>query len=175
MENASPKKHKKTVAGKDIKDHKWAKGVRGHIAKAVKEYAISNDEGLMVAEPFANKMYLANASAIGVPVSVLTDFEESEFFTKPEIAKMFGVTTRTLQRYSHKTKLNPQHTEKLLQLAEVVYEGVKVFESKEKFDTWFNKPCYALGGVTPKSLLTTSYGVEMVLGELNAIEHGIFA
>ncbi len=175
MENSSLKKHKKIVTGKDVTNQKWAKGVRGHIAKAAKEYAISEGESMIVAEPFADKMYLANAAAIGAPVSVLTDFEESAFFTKPEIAKMFGVTTRTLQRYSHKKKLNSQHTEKLLQLAEVVYEGIRVFESKEKFETWFNKPSYALGSVTPKSLLTTSYGVEIVLGELNAIEHGIFA
>ena len=59
-------------------------------------------------------------------------------------------------------------------MAEVTNVGKEVFGDLEKFKLWLNTPNFALGNVKPVELLRVSYGKEMVLGELNRIEHGIF-
>ena len=129
----------------------------------------------LAANPFGDRLILASAAAEGAPGVLVTALEESPFYTKGDLAHAMGVSTKSVERYARAARLAPTQTERLLQLDEVVYEGVKTFESEAKFYRWFIAPSAALGGAIPKSLLTTSYGVELVLGELNAIEYGIFA
>ena len=49
-----------------------------------------------------------------------------------------------------------------------------MFDSTEQFYLWLNTPSYALGNLKPAELLKDSYGKELVMGELNRIEQGIF-
>ena len=60
-------------------------------------------------------------------------------------------------------------------MAEVTKVGLDVFSSIEKFKLWLNTPSYALGKLKPIELLKDSYGKEMVISELNRINHGILA
>ena len=64
---------------------------------------------------------------------------------------------------------------KIIELAEVTNYGKEVFDSTEQFYLWLNTPSYALGNLKPTELLKDSYGKELVMGELNRIEQGIFA
>ena len=41
--------------------------------------------------------------------------------------------------------------------------------------TWIDQPSTALGGQSPKSLLSSRFGIDMVLDELTRIEHGAAA
>ena len=52
--------------------------------------------------------------------------------------------------------------------------GKKVFDTKEQFYLWLTTPSYALGNLKPSELLKDSYGKELVMGELNRIDKGIF-
>lgn len=54
-------------------------------------------------------------------------------------------------------------------------KGIDVFGVKENFYTWMDTVSVALGGVKPKDLLDTNFGITMVYDELGRIEHGIFA
>ena len=135
----------------------------------------SKEVNRLAANPFGDRLLLALAAEEGAPGVLVTSLEESIFYTKGDLAHAMGVSTKSVERYARAERLAPTQTERLLQLDEVVFEGVKTFESETKFYRWLTTPSAALGGATPKSLLTTSYGVELVLGELNAIEYGIFA
>ena len=81
-----------------------------------------------------------------------------------------------MQRYKNKEKhlFKPQHSEKIIELAEVTNYGNEVFNSKEQFYVWLNSISFALGNMTPLELLMDSYGKEMVMEELNRIDQGIF-
>lgn len=59
-------------------------------------------------------------------------------------------------------------------MAEVTKVGLDVFGNIEKLKLWLNTPSYALGNLKPIELLKDSYGKEMVISELNRINHGIF-
>lgn len=69
----------------------------------------------------------------------------------------------------------PIHTEKIIELVEVTHFGEEVFDFAEQFYLWLNTPSLALGNIKPAELLKDSYGKDLVMGELNRIDHGIFS
>lgn len=98
-------------------------------------------------------------------------------FTEEEWAEYLNISSKSLQRY-RKTKdfhFKPIHSEKILEIAEVTAFGKEVFEDSGQFYDWLNTPSLALNDLTPAELLKDSYGKELVMAELNRIEHGIFA
>ncbi len=98
-------------------------------------------------------------------------------FSDQEWADYFNMSLKSLQRYHNDPThvYKPIHSEKIIQLAEVMEEGRATFGSEDKFYRWLDTPSLALGGSKPKELLRNAYGQELVLAELNAINHGIFA
>lgn len=53
--------------------------------------------------------------------------------------------------------------------------GIEVFGSEKLFDIWFSVPTVYVGNVKPSEAIKTPEGLELVIKELGAIEHGIFA
>lgn len=98
-------------------------------------------------------------------------------FTEVQWAEILEVSTKSLQRY--KAKINYRfkvlHSEKIVEVLEILIKGREVFGSKENFERWLSIPSFALGGNKPVDLIKTSYGQELVLSELTHIDHGIFA
>jgi putative toxin-antitoxin system antitoxin component (TIGR02293 family) len=128
-------------------------------------------------EFLSNKMQIVRAIEKGLPfaffelVSRLTPFSETEW------ANLLDLSTKSLQRY-RKTRnfhFRPAQSERIIEMAEVTRAGIETFGSLENFKNWLAVPCFALGGYTPLHLLGHSYGKEMVMTELNAINHGILA
>ena len=93
-----------------------------------------------------------------------------------EWCQYLHLSERTLQRYKKEGKsFDPIYSEKILELTMLYKYGAEVFESKDNFHSWLESNNLALGGVKPKELLDTSFGISMVKDELTAIEHGLFA
>jgi putative toxin-antitoxin system antitoxin component (TIGR02293 family) len=88
-----------------------------------------------------------------------------------------NLSKKTLQRHRNEDDFffKPIHTEKIIELAEVTNFGKEVFDSEEQFYLWLNTPSFALSNLKPAELLKDSYGKELVMSELNRIDHGIFA
>jgi len=98
-------------------------------------------------------------------------------FTEEEWAEYLNISSKSLQRY-RKTNgfhFKPIHSEKILEIAEVTAFGKEVFQDSAQFYDWLNTPSLALNHLTPAELLKDSYGKELVMAELNRIDHGIFA
>ena len=98
-------------------------------------------------------------------------------FSEEEWAEYLNISSKSLQRY-RKTKdfhFKPIHSEKILEIAEVTAFGKEVFDNNVQFYDWLNTPSIALNQLTPAELLKDSYGKELVMAELNRIDHGIFA
>lgn len=126
---------------------------------------------------FADRMLIIKAIKEGLPYKIFSQIQAFVRFPDSEWAEFLDISLKSLQRYSQDDafRFKSIHSEKILEIAEVTQFGIEVFGSFEKFEKWLHFPSYALGGYKPVELIADSYGKELVMAELNAIEHGIFA
>ncbi len=97
-------------------------------------------------------------------------------FSIEDWSRYLHLSERTLQRYKKEKKtFDPLQTEKILQITMLYERGVQVFGDKQNFDTWLNTVSLALGNKSPKELLDTAFGIDLVSDELIRIEHGVLA
>lgn len=122
-----------------------------------------------------DKMLIIFAIRKGIPYSLFDLIQNYTPFTDSDWANFLDISTKSLQRYktSHEHNFKPIHSEKIIEIAEVTKVGLDVFGDIEKLKLWLNTPSYALGKLKPIELLKDSYGKEMVISELNRIDHGI--
>jgi putative toxin-antitoxin system antitoxin component (TIGR02293 family) len=90
------------------------------------------------------------------------------------IAPLLSINERTIQRYSAQKVFGRAVSERIIRIALVVAKGEEVF-GEDPFRVWLKETNKALGGKTPLSLLASDFGIDMVLDELNRIEHGIIS
>jgi putative toxin-antitoxin system antitoxin component (TIGR02293 family) len=121
------------------------------------------------------RMDLIDLSRKGVSKESLLHLAQSMGLPVSKMAALLPVTERTIQRYAPKEHFDRVVSENILHLAEVVARGIEVFEDNDRFMTWIDQPSTALGGRSPKSLLSSRFGIDMVLDELTRIEHGVAA
>lgn len=142
------------------------------------ELSVVNDSGTMTySNFFEDKMLIIKAIRKGLSFQFFNKIKEITPFTEDDWAKYLNISKKTLHRNSVEENFffKPIHSEKIIEIAEVTNFGNKVFDSSEQFYLWLQTPSHALGNLKPAELLQDSYGKEMVMAELNRIEHGIFA
>lgn len=124
-----------------------------------------------------NKMLIIQTIRQGLSYKLFSKIKDITPFTEDDWAEYLNISKKTLQRHSTNANyfFKPIHTEKIIELAEVTHFGKQVFDSTAQFYLWLNTPSYALGNLKPAELLKDSYGKELVMGELNRIDQGIFA
>lgn len=156
------------------------------VNKAINKYAKSvtessklslRDKNITYSEFFQDKMLIIHAIRKGLPYSLFNEIQKITPFSENDWAEFLNISVKTLQRHKKEEDyyFKPIHTEKIIELAEVTQFGKEVFDSADQFYSWLNTPSYALGNLKPAELLKDSYGKELVMGELNRIDHGIFA
>jgi putative toxin-antitoxin system antitoxin component (TIGR02293 family) len=146
------------------------------IASFLKTSKISGRNKHVTYENFLeDKMLIIVAIRIGIPYSLFDLIQNYTPFSENDWASFLDISTKSLQRYktSPEHQFKPIHSEKIIEVAEVTKVGLDVFGNIEKLKLWLNTPNYALGKLKPIELLKDSYGKEMVIGELNRINHGI--
>ena len=123
-----------------------------------------------------DKFMLANAVKLGIPKSLFNEIATFSILNDEDWCRSLDINLRTFQRYKKAAKhtFKPTHSERILEIAEVYQKGFEVFDSIQDFKEWINTPSLALGRKRPLDLLDSSYGKELVMAELERIEHGIF-
>ena len=97
-------------------------------------------------------------------------------FSLGEWSEFLHLSERTFQRYKkEQRKFDPLHSEKILEITLAYNKGVEVFGEKEDFDAWLEAKNVALGGIRPKELLDSTFGIGLLRDELTRIEHGVLA
>lgn len=97
-------------------------------------------------------------------------------FSIGEWSDFLHLSERTFQRYKkEQRKFDPLHSEKILEITLVYNKGIEVFGDKRDFDAWLEAKCVALGGIRPKELLDSTFGIGLLRDELTRIEHGVLA
>lgn len=97
-------------------------------------------------------------------------------FSLDEWSQYLHLSERTMQRYKKEKKtFEPLQSEKILKIVLLHRKGEEVFGDKESFHTWLGSRNVALGGMTPKELLDSDFGIEWLRDSLTRIEQGVLA
>lgn len=111
----------------------------------------------------------------GLPCSAVTALATRIDVPQKDVAAWLHTTTRTIQRTMEANiPLGLDLSDRTAQLIRVYRRCRDVFKDDKKVSVWLKSPNYALGNVSPVSLLDTIPGIEIVLDELGRIEHGVF-
>jgi len=97
-------------------------------------------------------------------------------FDMHDWSNFLHLSERTFQRYKKEKKtFSSLHSEKILEITILYVKGIDIFGDKDHFNSWLNNKNVALGGIIPRDLLDSSFGIELIKDELTRIEHGVLA
>ena len=123
-----------------------------------------------------NVFMLINAIKNGIHYSFFERLAASIPFTLREWSQFLHLSERSLNRYKKdKAAFSTTASEKILEITMLNKYGIEVFGSQERFNRWLNTKNVAMGGVKPKSLLDSSFGIQMLKDELTRIQYGVLA
>jgi putative toxin-antitoxin system antitoxin component (TIGR02293 family) len=125
--------------------------------------------------PVTNESDFIDVIRQGIPKKAIDTLIDKTGIPANEMAVLMRLSDRTLRRYKPQTLLNPEQSERVVELARLYSRGEEVFGDLESFKEWMNSTVMALGNIKPKELLDTSLGIDILMNELGKIEHGIFA
>ena len=112
----------------------------------------------------------------GIKYGLVQHIADKSPFSTTEWSNFLHLSERTFQRYKKDRRtFDPLHSEKILEITLVYNKGVEVFGDKANFDAWLSAKSVALGGIKPKELLDSSFGIGLLKDELTRIEHGVLA
>jgi putative toxin-antitoxin system antitoxin component (TIGR02293 family) len=112
----------------------------------------------------------------GIKYATFQNIADKIPFSIGEWSEFLHLSERTFQRYKkEQRKFDSLHSEKILEITLMYNKGVEVFGEKEDFDAWLEAKNVALGGIRPKELLDSTFGIGLLRDELTRIEHGVLA
>ncbi|HTH81687.1 MAG TPA: antitoxin Xre-like helix-turn-helix domain-containing protein [Mucilaginibacter sp.] len=119
---------------------------------------------------------LTNMVREGVPFPYFTKLSNQIHFDYNDWSSYLHLSERTIQRYKKDKKpFDPIYSERILQIELLYKKGIQVFGVDDNFFIWMETKSMALGGIKPKDMLDTSFGINLIYDELGRIEHGVFA
>ncbi len=112
----------------------------------------------------------------GLPYYAFENYVQKSPFNISEWSELLGLSARSLHRYKKDNKaFDKLHSDRIIEIVLVLRKGVEVFGDEKKFAIWMDSHIIALGGIKPKELLDSSFGIRLLNDELIAIAYGIFA
>lgn len=130
-----------------------------------------------VIDQMSDKLQVARLIEGGISYQLFEKIQSYSQFSDQQWANILELSTKSLSRYRSVKdfRFRLLHSEKIIEVLEILIKGHDVFGSKDKFQRWMSTSNFALGGNTPADLIRTSYGQKLVMTELTHIDHGIFA
>ena len=109
----------------------------------------------------------------GLPVRALDQLAQLLQVDRAELARVVGVSLRTLQRKSgEKQRLAPAPSDRLARVRRILDLAADVLGEQRKGALWLTSKNRALGGEVPLGMLDTDMGTLQVQQELHQIEFG---
>ena len=123
-----------------------------------------------------NVFMLINAIKRGINYSFFEQLSKNIPFTLREWSSYLHLSERSLNRYKKdRGNFSATASEKILEITMLNKYGIEVFDNQVKFNTWLSTKNIALGGVSPKFLLDSSFGIQIIKDELTRIEYGVLS
>lgn len=128
------------------------------------------------ARPIENRPALITRIRQGDSRSRVDEVAGRVGLTDKEMAKILNLSERSLHRQAADKTLDPNKTERLLLLEELIQHGLSTFDERQDiFARWLRALRPSLGNVSPLSLLDTIAGFGFVDDELSRIEEGMIS
>lgn len=109
----------------------------------------------------------------GLPKRVVYPVCDVLAVSMDKLSDLLHISHRTLQRKADDDLLTVSNSEQLFEIAEVVSEGIEVFETLENFRKWLHSTPYIFNGQKPLDFLDTRFGIQYVKNMMGRIAHGI--
>jgi uncharacterized protein (DUF2384 family) len=110
-----------------------------------------------------NNHKLVFAARKGVRSKIFFDFAETIKTSEKDLAKILGISPRTITNYDKQQKnLQPLQSEHLLKLIALFDKGEETFGSIDEFNYWLKKPFWN-SKETPLHWIITHGGVDLVM------------
>ena len=123
-----------------------------------------------------NPLVLIQTVRDGIEYKLFTNLANKSLFGIKDWSNFLHLSERTIQRYKkEQKKFDPVQSEKILEITLLNKKGAKLFGNNEKFNAWLNTKNIAIGGFKPRSILDSTFGINMLNDELTRIEHGVLA
>ena len=129
----------------------------------------------VIHKPITSQMDLIKLSRQGISRRALSNLEQCLRLSTRQLAELLPITERTIQRHSPDQTFSPAVSEHILRISAVVAQGIETFGDRERFLSWMNQPNPALANESPMNLISSSFGIDMVVDELGRMEHGILS
>lgn len=138
---------------------------------------LDKDERLSYDSLNDQTMYsIIQAAREGLPYYAFENYAGKSPFNLAEWSEFLGLSARSLQRYKKDQKpFDKIHSERIIEIVLLLRKGIEVFGDEKKFAIWMDSHIIALGGIKPKELLDSSFGIRLLNDELTRIAYGIFA
>lgn len=109
----------------------------------------------------------------GLPKSVVYSICEVLGISMDKLSDLLHISHRTLQRKADDDLLGVSSTEQLFEIAELVSEGIDVFNTLDNFRSWLHSTPYIFNNQKPLDFLDTRFGIQYVKNIIGRIAHGI--
>lgn len=109
----------------------------------------------------------------GLPKSVVYTVCEVLGISMDKLSDLLHISHRTLQRKADEDLLGVSSTEQLFEIADLVSEGIDVFNTLDNFRSWLHSTPYIFNSQKPLDFLDTRFGIQYVKNIIGRIAHGI--
>lgn len=124
----------------------------------------------------ASGFSIIEQSRQGVSTKQVNELASMLEISLKEMATILQIAERTLHRFRREGQLDARASERLLLLENLTAHGLLVFDGQTNaLADWLRHPLRELKGQTPKSLLTTISGFDLVGDVLTRIEYGVYS
>jgi putative toxin-antitoxin system antitoxin component (TIGR02293 family) len=110
----------------------------------------------------------------GISKNDLVDIKEKLDIDYESLSKLLAISRASILKKKSTEKFDQPTSERIMQLADLVGYGNKVFSDENKFREWLNTPNIALGKKAPIDMMDTTYGIRELNALLGRIEFGIY-
>jgi putative toxin-antitoxin system antitoxin component (TIGR02293 family) len=111
----------------------------------------------------------------GLTVASFEQLQGALGLPKAELAKVVGITERTLARRFKTGHFSAEESERIYRVAKLYDKAKEVLETGEEAALWLKTPKRYLSGRTPLQYADTEVGAQTVERLLGRIEHGVFS
>jgi len=119
---------------------------------------------------------LIRAVREGIPYVQFRNLVKSIPMTYEDWSLVLHISERTLQRYKKENRVfDPVESEKILRIIMLFNFGKQLFGSVKDFNSWLNTENVAMGGIRPREILDTTFGIDWIKDELVRIEQGVMS
>ncbi|HEU5124758.1 MAG TPA: antitoxin Xre/MbcA/ParS toxin-binding domain-containing protein [Verrucomicrobiae bacterium] len=151
------------------------KTARGKSGNGVVGFYVHGPTGKTAEKNFAPSN-LVELLKVGLPVTELTDLQESLAVPTEKLAPMLGISKATFHRRKGTgERLDSAESDRVVRFARLFGQAIRVMGDEEDARQWLNSPQFGLGGAVPLDYAKTEVGAREVENLLGRIEHGVYS